>query len=249
MNVVLIKSESGVRDRFVEELQKNDYYVRAIPSIGSQYKNLDQLGDMLRHHKNYDGIIFTSPRAVHAVANAIEQTDLTVVRHWIVKEFNYSVGEGTYMIVDKLLKMKTKGREAGNALKLSTIIANDYGYRAGRKRLLFACGNMKQDMLEKNLKDKGIALDVIEVYETIQHPNLDFYIKDVNNVQFIVFFSPSAVFFSLPLIRQYKIDISSAKVIAIGPSTEKCLASYNIKSQVCENPTPEGLLNSIKNCV
>ncbi|KAL7037440.1 hypothetical protein ACKWTF_009219 [Chironomus riparius] len=250
MKVVLIKSESDGPDKFVEKLQKNSFNVTSISSIDFQFKNLDKLNDILKNHSDsYDGMIFTSPRAVHALKNAVEQNDSTILNDWILKDFNYSVGEGTYTLVDMLLNMKTKGKEAGNALKLSSIIANDFKNRFDKRKLLFVCGNLKQDILERNLKDNAIDLDVIEVYETIQHPNLDSSINELKVVQFLVFFSPSSVNFSLPLISKHGIDISSIKIIAIGPSTEKCLSSNNIKCYVCDKPSPESLINFIKSCV
>jgi len=245
MKIVLIKSESDGPDKFEIELQKNNLDVTLIPSIDFRYKNIDKLIDILKNHSDYDGMILTSPRAVHAV----DQIDLRILHDWILKDFNYSVGEGTYNLVDKLLNIKTKGKEAGNALKLSSIIVSDYADRTDKRKLLFVCGNLKQDILEKNLKDNSIDVDVIEVYETIQHPNLENSIKELNNVDYLVFFSPSSVNFSLPLINKHELDMSSIKIIAIGPSTERCLTNNNIKCDgVCEKPSPESLINVIKNC-
>lgn len=249
MNVVLIKSESDGPDKFVDELQNNNFNVLSIPSIDFQFKNLIKLSDILKNHSDYDGMIFTSPRAVYAVKNAVEQNQ-AILHDWILKDFNYSVGEGTYKLVDELLGIITKGKEAGNALKLSSIIVSDFKDRSDRRKLLFACGNLKQDILEKNLKEQSIEVEVIEVYETIQHPNLENSIKELNDVQFLVFFSPSSVNFSVPLMNKHGLDISSFKLIAIGPSTEKCLVSNKIKCDgVCNKPSPESLINVIKNCV
>lgn len=247
MKIVLIKSESDGPDKFEIELQKNNFDVTLIPSIDFRFKNIDKLSAILKNHSDYDGMILTSPRAVHAVKNAADQTDLKILHDWISKDFNYTVGEGTYNLVDKLMNMKTKGKEAGNALKLSSIIVSDYANRADRRKLLFVCGNLKQDILEKNLNDNSIDVDVIEVYETIQHPNLDNSIKELNNVDYLVFFSPSSVSFSLPLINKHELDMSFIKIFAIGPSTERCLTINNIKCDgVCEKPSPESLINVIR---
>lgn len=249
MKVVLIKSESDGPDKFVDELQKSNFDVMSIPSIDFQFKNFDKLNDVLKNHSDYDGMIFTSPRAVHAVKKVVELNS-AILQDWILKDFNYSVGEGTYKLVDKLLGMKTKGKEAGNGLKLSSIIASDFKNKSDKRKLLFACGNLKQNILEMNLKEQSIEVEVIEVYETMQHPSLENSIKELKDVQFLVFFSPSSVNFSLPLIIKHELDISSIKVIAIGPSTEKCLSSNKIKcDRVCDKPSPESLINTIRNCV
>lgn len=242
--VVLIKSESEGEDKFVKELEKNDFVVETITSIDFVYKNINLLFEKLSMSNEYDGMIFTSPRAV----NALEKVDKLLLNEWKVKKFNYSVGESTAKLVEKLLDIETKGSEAGNAQKLSELIINDYCDKTDmKKKLLFPCSSLKQDILGKNLKAQSIDLDIIEVYETIQHPALENSIKNLTKIDFIVFFSPSSVNFLLPIFSKHKIDLNDVKIIAIGPSTEKCLNTCNIEcSEKCEKPSPVCLVNVIQ---
>lgn len=245
--VVLIKSESEKSNKFVEHLLKHNFYVESIASIDFRFKNLDILNDKLKKLDDFEGIVFTSPRAVIATQKSTASPDdKKIFEKWADKELNYTVGESTGMMAKNLLNLITKGQLAGNAQNLSKIIAEDFTARSATRSLLFPCGNLKQDILGKNLSENSINLDVVEVYDTIPHPNLEESIRHLKTciADFVVFFSPSSVKFSLPFIHKHKLNVTNIKIIAIGPSTKRCVEDNNLVCYgMCEKPSPESLLN------
>lgn len=245
--VVLIKSESDQPDKFVEHLQKHNFEVESITSIDFCFKNLDSLSDKLKSQEKYEGIVFTSPRSIIATQmSTVNDDDNKIFEKWNDKEFNYTVGESTGMLAKKLLNLDTKGQVAGNAQKLSVIIADDFRTKNAQRPLLFPCGNLKQDILGQNLNENKIQLDSVEVYDTIPHPKLAESVMKLRNkiVDFIVFFSPSSVKFSLPFMLKHQLNLTKIKIIAIGPSTKRCLDDNNLVCYgMCEKPSPESLLN------
>lgn len=247
--VVLVKSQSDGPEKYLNELQKSNFIAESIFCIDFQYQNLDIFCDRLKNYELYDGVLVTSPRAAYAVKKAFEKLDVDILNHWISKEFNYSVGESTAKLLEKSLNFSTKGSEAGNAKQLSSKIVDDYAEKSGLKKLLFPCGNLKLDILEKSLSENSIELDIVEVYQTVQHERLEDSIKNLNNVEFMVFFSPSNVTFSLPIFQKLKFDLNHLKVIAIGPSTENCLKNNNIACfGVCDKPSVQSLLKILQKC-
>jgi uroporphyrinogen-III synthase len=249
--IVLFKSESDGGDIFLEQLEKNNFSVQSIRSIDFAFKNLDTLAARLKRPCDYEGIIFTSPRSIFATQHSLQSGDGAdnAMKSWSDKR-NFTVGESTYNFAKNLLSLETSGKEAGNALNLSAIIVNEYSANNLSKPFLFPCGNLKQDILEKNLNERSIQLECVEVYETIPHPNLESAIKrlkEEDDIDFIVFFSPSGIKYSLPFAIHHNLELSKFKLIAIGPSTRRCLSDNNLKCYAtCEKPSPESLLNVLK---
>lgn len=242
--VVLFKSESDGPDKFQEQLESKGFDVRIVYCINFQFKNTDKLLENLRKADDYEGLIFTSPRAVHGVQKAVE-TQPDLIRDWEEKR-NYSVGESTSELSLKLLNLVTEGGQSGNAQQLSSlIIADNKETISSLRPFLFPSGNLKQETLQKTLKESAIQVTEVEIYETIDHPEMEKSILDLLNLQidFIVYFSPSGIKFSLPIMRKYGLHQSNAKIIAIGPSTKKSLEENGLKCfGMCKNPTPGSLM-------
>jgi uroporphyrinogen-III synthase len=163
---------------------------------------------------------------------------------------NYTIGEASHDLAKNLLNLNSNGKESGNAQKLAPIIINECKRNNLIKPFLFPCGNQKQDILGSNLRANSIQLESIEVYETIPHSNLQNAIRGLEKekeIHYIVYFSPTGVKFSLPFIRiLHDINLEIIKLIAIGPSTQKCLHENNLQCfKMCDKPSPESLLDCL----
>lgn len=241
--VVMFKSESDGPDKFVNVLEESNFDVRPICCLNFQFKNLDRLRAELNNAEDYEGLIFTSPRSVHAAQKACD-TQTEIVSPWSNKN-NYCVGESTNELARSLLNLETLGKESGNAQNLASLIVDIHSKCPVLKPFLFPSGNLKQEVLETALQEHSIDVQCLEVYETIQHPDLRKSIEDLEplKIDFIVYFSPSGVKFSLPILRSLEIDLQNCKIVAIGPSTRKCLEENNLQCyKMCSKPTPESLL-------
>ncbi|PSN36335.1 Uroporphyrinogen-III synthase [Blattella germanica] len=159
----------------------------------------------------------------------------------------FVVGEETGRIVKTELDLDGRGSSSGNAAALADVILQD----TYTKPFLFPCGNLSRDVLPTKLSEGGINLMPITVYQTQMHQHLEQLIRDVlQDSQFpevLVYFSPSGVKFTLPILKRLDVPIHQLKFVAIGQTTEGALAEHNLKvSAVASKPTPEHLLEALR---
>ncbi|XP_074153251.1 uroporphyrinogen-III synthase isoform X3 [Sminthopsis crassicaudata] len=141
----------------------------------------------------------------------------------------------------------TSGR-AVEALQLSLERAGQLeGEKPATLPLLFPCGTLKGEALPKMLKQKGIPLESLEVYQKVQHPTMQDSLKSYFSTQGvpagITFFSPSGLTYSLPHIQELSgTSFDQIKFAAIGPTTARAIASAGIPlSCMAEKPCPQDL--------
>ncbi|XP_014649571.1 PREDICTED: uroporphyrinogen-III synthase isoform X2 [Ceratotherium simum simum] len=207
----------------------------------------------LSHPESYGGLIFTSPRAVEAVQLCLEKDNKTEVwkkslkEQWNAKSV-YVVGNATASIVNKI-GLDTEGENCGNAEKLAEYICSR---ESSALPLLFPCGALKGEILPNMLKDKGIPMESITVYQKIPHPgiqgNLSSYYSQQGIPASITFFSPSGLTYSLKHIQELSGDsIEQIQFAAIGPTTARALAAHGLPvSCTAESPTPRALAAGIR---
>uniref|UniRef100_A0A9L0IRT5 Uroporphyrinogen III synthase n=1 Tax=Equus asinus TaxID=9793 RepID=A0A9L0IRT5_EQUAS len=160
----------------------------------------------------------------------------------------YVVGNATASLVNKI-GLDTEGENCGNAEKLAEYICSR---ESSALPLLFPCGTLKGEILPKMLKDKGIPMESITVYQKIPHPgiqaNLNSYYSQQGVPASITFFSPSGLTHSLKHIQELSGDsIDQIKFAAIGPTTARALAAQGLPvSCTAESPTPRALAAGIR---
>uniref|UniRef100_A0A4W2DVH3 Tetrapyrrole biosynthesis uroporphyrinogen III synthase domain-containing protein n=1 Tax=Bos indicus x Bos taurus TaxID=30522 RepID=A0A4W2DVH3_BOBOX len=160
----------------------------------------------------------------------------------------YVVGNATASLVNRI-GLHTEGETCGNAEKLAEYICSR---EPSALPLLFPCGTLKREILPKMLKDKGIPLESVTVYQTIPHPgiqgNLTSYYTQQGVPASITFFSPSGLTHSLKHIQELSGDsIGQIKFVAIGPTTAQALAAQGLPvSCTAESPTPRALAAGIR---
>lgn len=67
------------------------------------------------------------------------------------------------------------------------------------------------------LEKQGLAIEGVEVYDTIANPNIDSDLSEVTNgyqsiPEYIVFFSPSGLSVSLPYLQKVPVKLNQIKV-------------------------------------
>jgi len=147
--------------------------------------------------------VFTSMNAVEAVANVIQnKVDWTV----------YSIGAATEKRVEEKLGVTVK-KSAAYAAQLADNIIEDKP-----AEVYFFCGNIRRDLLPQKLKEAGIQVNEIVVYQTIETPK-----RILRRFDGILFYSPSAVqsFFSVN-----KVD-DETQLFAIGTTTAEAIQPYS----------------------
>ncbi|KAL2078563.1 hypothetical protein ACEWY4_026248 [Coilia grayii] len=200
----------------------------------------------------HGGLIFTSPRAVEAVKMCLDANNKkgeweNVRDKWNTKTI-YVVGKATAALVEEL-GLSPLGEDTGTADVLSRLILE----REDRSimPLFFPCGSIKREVLPTALRDNGIPLETLTVYQTAQHPdlekNLTNYFAQQGVPASVAFFSPSGVKFCLETVRRLSgPQLSQIKFAAIGPTTADALAAEGLPvSGSAEKPTAQHLAAAI----
>lgn len=244
--VVILKSESESSDSYASLLRENQFEAIFVPTLEFRFKNLEQLQTKLVDPDSFSGIIFTSPRSVEACEQAIKGSHLD--KKW--KELhNYCVGDVTHNLVHSALDMNARGKQAGNANNLADFVFENLDGERMLNPFLFPCGNLRQDTLQLKLLDYGYFMDAIEVYETVAHTELEQNLQQAllgDNAEYIAFFSPSGVTHCKAILQKMNVDLSKYKLIAIGPSTRKCLEANDMTVyKTAEKPSVEYLVKAL----
>ncbi|XP_014418089.1 uroporphyrinogen-III synthase isoform X2 [Camelus ferus] len=256
MKVLLLKDpkeDDRGQDPYIRELGLYGLEATLIPVLSFEFLSLPSFLEKLSQPDSYGGLIFTSPRAVEAVELCLEKDNKAEVwkkslkEKWNAKSV-YVVGNATASLVNKM-GLHTEGENCGNAEKLAEYICSR---ESSALPLLFPCGTLKGEILPKMLKDKGIPMESILVYQKIPHPgiqvNLHSYYSQQGIPASITFFSPSGLMYSLKYIQELSGDnMEQIKFVAIGPTTARALAAQGLPvSCTAESPTPQALAAGIR---
>ncbi|KAF2900463.1 hypothetical protein ILUMI_05715 [Ignelater luminosus] len=248
--VLLLKAEKSDEstDKYEVMLTERGFTVKHLKTLEFVYKSLNELKEKLENPQNYNGIIFTTPRSVRAVKEAIGNECLR--SEWKDgHKLNYVVGEATFNAALNELGLRCKGQESGNANNLAELILCDKDEIS--KRFLFPCGNLKTDTLINRLSEQKIDVEAVTVYDTVPSCSLDedfcYLTSDFTEVpEYFAYFSPSGVHNTVKYIEKLEKYLHLIKFIAIGPTTENALKQANLPVRaVAIKPTPHDLLNAI----
>ena len=257
IQILLLRGDAASSD------SSNDAYddLQSLPNVNViqisvltfVFINLEVLTRSLENPSDYEGIVFTSPRAVEAVSRvkASLPQESWSWRRWIEHKSVYVVGEATASKVHQLLgweQSRLRGQEAGNATNLAEIIAESE--KPGTK-LLFPCGNLRRNELAKGLIEAKIDLHPLVCYQTEPRGDLHSIIDQLDdpNLDYVVFFSPSGVKAALPLLRKKwpHFDTKATTKVALGPTTAECLREHGCQDPlIAAKPNAQSLMMLIK---
>ncbi|XP_032844690.1 uroporphyrinogen-III synthase isoform X2 [Tyto alba] len=227
MKVLLLKDpkdkDSGP-DPYIKELGLYGFEATLIPVLSFEFISLESLFEKLSHPECYGGLVFTSPRALEAIKICLKE---------------YSKNEAW----SKSFKQRWNSKPTYVVGKATASL----GEKPNSSALLFPCGALKREVLPTVLREKGIPLESLTVYQTTQHTDLQeslsAYFSQQGIPASIVFFSPSGVKFCLQHIQKLSGDfINHIKFAAIGPTTAEAMEAAGIPvSCTAESPTPPDL--------
>ncbi|KAM6130544.1 uroporphyrinogen-III synthase isoform 2-T3 [Phoenicopterus ruber ruber] len=232
MKVLLLKDpkdkDSGP-DPYIKELGLYGFEATLIPVLSFEFVYLESLFEKLSHPECYGGLVFTSPRALEAIKICLKENSKNEA--W-----------------SKSLKQRWNTKPAYVVGKATASL----GEKPNSSALLFPCGALKREVLPTVLREKGIPLESLTVYQTTQHADLpeslSTYFSQQGIPASVVFFSPSGVKFCLQHIQKLSGDlINHIKFAAIGPTTADALEAAGIPvSCTAESPTPQDLAAGIQ---
>ncbi|XP_052228535.1 uroporphyrinogen-III synthase-like isoform X2 [Dreissena polymorpha] len=231
-------------DLFEVALQAEGYITHNVPVLEFQFMNLDRLAACLQCWESYQAVVFTSQRAVEATVKAQSLAKCLNTGEAMNTNLQcFVVGESTSKAACEA-GFKPQGAGSGNAENLADYITKSL-LKPG-KPLLYPCGNLRRDTLSCKLK----VAEEIEVYKTVKSSHIkeeiEAVLHKVGSPDYAVFFSPSGVQCTVDLLKDDTLSLKHAKVIAIGPTTERELVSQGIEVMATAPlPSPEGLLAAI----
>jgi len=173
-------------------------FIEIIPRSGLEL--IPVVAEYAAGHRN---VVFTSAHAVKFVSGWLKQKP-----DWNI----YCVRNETRAAVINWFGSEFTGGFASNALFLSRLMIAD-----GVKEAVFFCGDKRLDILPDKLRNHGIELTELVVYDTRLTP-----VKIKDQPEIILFFSPTAVksFFSMNELSP------DTAVFAMGKTTEAALRQF-----------------------
>ncbi|XP_030631084.1 uroporphyrinogen-III synthase [Chanos chanos] len=255
MNVLLLKEpREGTNgpDPYIKELAAFGLKATLIPVLSFEFVSLNTFSERLFQPEKHGGLIFTSPRAVEAMKMSIEASPMRDEWNMVKEKWNaksiYVVGKATASLVQDL-GLDPLGEDTGTADVLSQLILEREDSRI--LPLFFPCGSIKREVLPTALRENGIPLETLTVYQTARHPDLEKNLQEYFNQQgvpaSITFFSPSGVKFCLETVRRLAgQQLDQIKFGAIGPTTADAMQAEGLSvSCSAEKPTPQHLAAGI----
>ncbi|XP_077407351.1 uroporphyrinogen-III synthase isoform X2 [Vanacampus margaritifer] len=254
MNVLLLKEprdgDQGP-DPYIREMTSRGLQATLLPVLSFKFVSLNTLSEKLFQPEKYGGLIFTSPRAVEAVKMCLEdkreEWERTAKNKWNSKSV-FVVGKATAALV-RHLGLNPLGEDTGTAEVLSRVIIERED--SNISPLFFPCGSIKREVLPMALRENGVPLETLTVYQTAEHPdvgkNLTDYFAAQGPPASVAFFSPSGVHFCLQALRGLAGEqLMQIRFAAIGPTTRDAMQAAGLS--VCctaEKPTAQHLAEAI----
>ena len=175
-------------------------------------------------------VVFTSANALSPFETYLRKSGKKDLLHWKIFTLSGKTKEELTKTYAKTLGSLSAVAE--NASDLAAKILEE-----NIKEIIFFCGNQRRDELPQILRNAGVTVHEVVVYETVETP-----VKLEVDFNGILFFSPSAVssFFSANQLN------GGTVCFAIGETTADAI-SKKTQNQIIISPSPsqEKLLNQL----
>lgn len=239
--VVLFKS---VSEDYKKAFSDKNFETVFVEPLQFDLLNLSKLSEKLDDGE-YDGVIFTSPRAIEATSKCWNPSRFVL---WSKKKV-YTVGEGSTKKIQALLGLESLGAATGNAENLAKQIINE---NPKSSRFLFPCGNLKSETVVASLQENSINVDALTVYLTKENDNLKTNLIELNEHKptlcGLIFFSPSGCEYIYRQLQTFSNNLSVLPHFAIGNSTAHKIVNLGAEvAGVAALPKPECIVESVQN--
>ena len=252
---MLLKNESIPKDGYRDAFQQEGYNSSFIPLLLYGHYNRNGNREFLQSEEfqKMKYIIISSQRAVECLFECMNDIADKATRERILEKVVYTVGPSTAQaLIERGFKNVKGGLNAGNGENLSEIIISECNVQ---EEIVFFTGEIRKDILPKNLKVAGFKLEERILYRTEEKSNIEDNFKTwlesiangVSNGCWVVFFSPQGTFSIIERIKTICSGDIDLRIAAIGPTTSEYLSSKEITPQVISpKPHPKSLVDAIK---
>ncbi|MBO9130518.1 uroporphyrinogen-III synthase [Bacillus sp. 165] len=207
-------------------------------------KNDHEIECVLKRLTTYEWVFFTSKNAVHHFFKRLHEYDMTLPKGIHIaavgiktKQAIQEYGYETIFTPSKFVA-ESFAKEIQPLLKSGT-------------RVLFPKGNLARDIISQTLREQGIIVDDVLVYETLENEAAKEELLSVLSqgiLDVITFTSPSTVHTFMKMVEgtDWKKWTSHCKIACIGPITAKAAQMYELyPHMIPEEYTIGGLLSCI----
>ena len=173
--------------------------------------------------------VFTSSNAVIALKNYLDETVSPFQFNWQI----FSLSGKTKEVLDD--NSQLFGAVIGSADHSKGLAEKIVSAKV--EEVIFFCGNKRREELPNFLKSAGIKVHEVVVYQTVETP-----VISNDDVEAVLFFSPSAVqsFFSINQLKK------NVVCFAIGQTTANSISAFtNNKIVVVGSPSQKSMLASL----
>lgn len=211
--------------QFKELLREQGAEVLEVPMIQTQPAEINPLGKDF-DIKNFDWLVFTSCNAVdHFFKFYLEFHDIRTLACKIAV-----VGPAT------MARLEERGLKADLVPSVYTAKGLVEAWQETNSKVLFACGNLAKDEIEKGLTSKGATVKRLEIYQTLPVTENRIAMQLVDRkIDWIIFASSSAVenFHDLGLIYSRE----GCRYASLGPVTSSAMKElgYRVDLQAEES--------------
>ena len=243
--VLLLRSpDQGPGDRYVRAFSREGFRAVCRPVLrfvlpGDEEYAGDDVRSALLKPEQYAGLVLTSPRAAHVVAEELDCLGGAAAA-WKAKPA-YAVGAKTATLL-RQAGLRTVGEESGQAEALGAVIAKEENPQSEGQSglpLLFLCGNRRRETLPLLLRRVGVPFEERIVYET--HLRSGPWLEDAPD--WVAFFSPSGV---QAVQQSREAGWAAIRKAAIGPTTADALRRAGWQPEaVAHEPSPAALAEAV----
>ncbi|MCP2026333.1 uroporphyrinogen-III synthase [Flavobacterium sp. HSC-32F16] len=220
----MAKSTQILSTKILSPLQKQELTKAGIELIEADFIKTENKPFELKNLN--ESLIFTSQNAVHSVLSNPKSEELLPK----LREKNvYCVGLKTKILLSENgFNVIAYTGYASDLAEIITLIYRNESYT-------FFSGNLRRDTLPSALKEAGIKLNEIQVYDTSLQPQ-----KIKSPVDAILFFSPSGVESYLK-----ENTIKKETCFCIGETTAEALHKITKNIIIADQPTVEDVLEDV----
>lgn len=244
-NIVITRSENQAGG-LVTQIEALGGRAIIFPTIKIRDADSWQICDnALRNIDAFDWIVFTSANAVYYFYQRAEKFMVRGMRAKIA-----AVGKKT---ADALARNGLTVDLEPEDFSARGLLAEFEKHDLTGKRILLPTSSLSHDELSDGLREKGAAVERIEVYQTLPNDALDAegmtrWIKN-GEVDCLTFFSPSAFDFFVELMGEPVIELlkeGSVAIAAIGPTTAKAIEKRKLAVAIQpDRSTEEDLVRAL----
>ena len=189
----------------------------------------DEIFEVIENKKEY--VVFTSSNAVNSLKKYLKDYINPFATNWKI----FCLAGKTKIALEENIELFGKIVEtAENASVLAEKITQ---YKI--EEIVFFCGNKRRDELPSILKEAGVKIHEVLVYETSKTP-----VATTADIDAVIFFSPSAVqsFFSVNQLKEETV------CFAIGKTTADKIQNHCENKTVASNfPSQNDLIKKLLN--